>query len=48
MKQKQLHIVVPDDQREQLRDLAHKRRTSIAEEIRKAIAEYLKKEENKQ
>jgi predicted transcriptional regulator len=44
----QLHISIPDEVREQLRQLAYNNRTSIAEEIRNAIAEYLKKEENKQ
>lgn len=37
----QLHITIPDDVRERLRELAFKKRTSIAEEVRKAIAIYL-------
>jgi predicted transcriptional regulator len=40
----QLHISIPDEVREQLRQLAYKKRTSIAEEIRKAIAEYLSRQ----
>jgi metal-responsive CopG/Arc/MetJ family transcriptional regulator len=38
---------LPEDMHESLRLLAFKKKSSIAEEIRKAIAEYLKKEENK-
>lgn len=41
---KRIPIFIPEEHHESLRRLAHIRRTSIAEEIRKAINEYLRKE----
>lgn len=44
---KRIPIFIPAEHHEELRQLAHIRRTSIAEEIRKAIAEYLRKDDAK-
>lgn len=44
---KRIPILIPDEHHELLRKLAFERHTSIAEEIRKAIAAYLKKEEKR-
>jgi Arc/MetJ-type ribon-helix-helix transcriptional regulator len=40
---KRIPVIVPDDHHEQLRRLAFDKRSSISEEIRKAIAEYLER-----
>lgn len=42
---KRIPVIVPDEHHELLRKIAFEKRTSISEEVRKAIAEYLKKEE---
>lgn len=42
---KRIPILIPAKHHEELRKLAFVRRTSIAEEIRKAIDEYLRKED---
>ena len=41
---KRIPILIPDEHHELLRKLAFVKHSSIAEEIRKAIAEYLRKE----
>lgn len=44
---KRFEMKLPEDMHDHLRKLAFDRETSIAEEVRKAIEEYLKKEEQK-
>lgn len=41
---KRIPVLLDDSQHESLRELAHVKRTSIAEEIRKAVTEYLRKD----
>lgn len=41
---KRLPVYIPPEHHEMLRRIAYMKRTSIAEEIRKAVDEYLKKE----
>jgi len=41
---KRIPILIPEEHHESLRKIAFEKRSSIAEEIRKAIADYLKKE----
>jgi metal-responsive CopG/Arc/MetJ family transcriptional regulator len=36
-------VFVPKEHKEQLREIAHKDRTSVSEEVRKAVAEYLER-----
>jgi hypothetical protein len=44
---KRIPVFVPEAHKEQLREIAHKDRTSVSEEVRKAVAEYLeRKREN--
>lgn len=42
-------VIIPDEHHEELRRIAFEKRTSISEEVRKAVAEYLErmKEEQK-
>jgi hypothetical protein len=44
---KRLPVYIPPEHHEILRNIAFKKRTSIAEEIRKAVEQYLKQEEMK-
>lgn len=48
MKLRRFVISLEEEPREKLRVLAFHKRTSIAEEIRKAIEEYLRKENDKE
>lgn len=41
---KRIPVYVPEEHHEQIRVLAFKKNVSMAEEIRKAVAEYLRKE----
>lgn len=41
---KRIPVIIPEEHHEILRKMAFEKRTSIAEEIRKAVAEYLRKE----
>jgi len=43
---KRIPVYVPEDHYEELRRKAYENHNSLAEEIRKAIAEYLRKAEN--
>lgn len=36
-------VFVTEEHKEQLREIAHKDRTSVSEEVRKAVAEYLER-----
>jgi metal-responsive CopG/Arc/MetJ family transcriptional regulator len=44
---KRFLLSLPKEQHEVLRNIAYQKRTSVSEEIRKAIAEYLRKESDK-
>jgi metal-responsive CopG/Arc/MetJ family transcriptional regulator len=40
---KRIPVFVPKEHAEELREIAHKERTSVSEEVRKAVAEYLER-----
>jgi hypothetical protein len=41
---KRIPVYIPDEHHEEIRELAHVKKTSMAEEVRKAVAEYLRKD----
>ena len=43
---KRIPILIPDEHHEELRKIAFEKRSSISEEIRKAIDKYLREENN--
>lgn len=40
---KRIPVYIPDEHHEEIREMAHVEKTSMAEEVRKAIAEYLER-----
>lgn len=40
---KRIPVYIPDEHHEEIRELAHVNKTSMAEEVRKAVAEYLER-----
>ena len=40
---KRIPIFVPKEHAEELREIAHRDRTSVSEEVRKAVADYLER-----
>lgn len=40
---RRIPVYIPDEHHEEIRVLAHVKKTSMAEEVRKAVAEYLAK-----
>ena len=45
---KRIPVFIPVADAEELREIAHKDRTSVSEEVRKAIAEYLERKRVKE
>lgn len=41
---KRIPVIIPEEHHEILRKMSFEKRTSIAEEIRKAVAQYIRKE----